>query len=339
MPSLDQINRHLLHPFENKKQLSDAVEELWRNFTSERSKLDHYLDDERLVSAYTAFYLTTNLAKLQSVLSYANIDPDIFEDFILWDIGCGPGTFSVAFDELVFGHDRQIFGIETSELMQKQATMLLKGLGIKRAKVYDKIEQRPSGKNLMLFGHSINEMKSVKAHKYVDKVDPEVIIAIEPGTPTSFAELLEFRKTAIEKGYHCIYPCPTNSVCPMQDSEDWCHQYIKVNLDPDLASIAQMLKLDRHLQAICCFIFVKDKNFTNHAMMRLVRFYRQTKHSFDWQVCTNREAHNELDDVEVSKKYNSKKEIKEIADIFPGQSVDYTVVKELPDKKRVKLNL
>lgn len=339
MLSLGQIRSHLLYKFKSNQELVSAIATLWQNFTSQRMKLDDYLKDEKLGAAYTAFYLLSNYQKLQRLLEYAHIDPDVFEDYHFYDIGCGPGTFSLAFSELVFGHDEKIVGIESSPVMRQQATMLLSGLGIKQASVIDGVHHRLEGKKLALFGHSINEMKSEKACKYIQQIDPDVIMVIEPGTKESFQELLTFRQKMLEQSYHCLYPCPTNASCPMMLTDDWCHQYMKIQMEPEVASIAQELHLDRQLQAVSCFIFAKDPNFTLRAQKRLVRFYRQTKHSFDWQICKEYQQGNYLQDLEVTKKNMSKRDVKVVSDIFPGQEVAYTEVKELPDKVRVQLDL
>jgi hypothetical protein len=57
---LAEIIPHLLYAFPHESDLVTAIQEISRKFTTDRAKIGDYLKDERLVSAYTAFYLATN---------------------------------------------------------------------------------------------------------------------------------------------------------------------------------------------------------------------------------------------------------------------------------------
>ena len=68
--NLSEIMPHLLYQFKSESDLVKAIEEISLKFTKERSNIGDYLKDPRLVSAYTVFYLLTNIPKLEAVLKW-----------------------------------------------------------------------------------------------------------------------------------------------------------------------------------------------------------------------------------------------------------------------------
>ena len=120
---------HLLHTFKSEHDLIKSIEELSQKFTENRERIQDYLSNKRLVSAYTAFYLTTNMPKLAAVLGWM---PEVWLELIksshMIDLGAGPGTFSLAFREWVGKQTLGISQIETSPLMREQAMKIWQGL-------------------------------------------------------------------------------------------------------------------------------------------------------------------------------------------------------------------
>src|SRR5690606_20916328 len=99
----------------------------------------------------------------------------------------------------------------------------------------------------LLFGHSANEMGAEVASQYIDKINPQHILFIEPGTKDFFPEMLKIRQYLLENGYTTLYPCPNQEACPMQGSDDWCHQFIQIKQDDEIERISQMARKDRKL--------------------------------------------------------------------------------------------
>jgi ribosomal protein RSM22 (predicted rRNA methylase) len=87
------------------------------------------LSDKRLVSAYTAFYLTTNMPKFAAVLEWMPEEwlADLKTSHLI-DLGSGPGTFTMAFREWLGKEALGITQIETSALMREQAHKLWQGM-------------------------------------------------------------------------------------------------------------------------------------------------------------------------------------------------------------------
>ncbi|MCO4755923.1 MAG: hypothetical protein KC478_15690 [Bacteriovoracaceae bacterium] len=101
MLSFEELRPYLLHQFKNESQMLSSIEEVGKFFNFYRDNLDKYLNEERLVSAYCAYWLTTNYPKLFEVLKLLPKSFDISSFDRVVDIGTGPGTFMLALDEVL----------------------------------------------------------------------------------------------------------------------------------------------------------------------------------------------------------------------------------------------
>jgi hypothetical protein len=323
---LAEIIPHLLYTFSHESDLVAAIQEISRKFTTERAKIGDYLKEERLVSAYTAFYLATNIPKLAGIMKWMS---DEWKESVkgrpLIDLGAGPGTFSLAWREL-FGSG-EFLQIEHSEAMKKQARKLWDGN-------FPSQEMKHTGtvaNGILLFGHSANEMDSETAIHYVGKFSPDDIIFIEPGTPEFFGKMLEIRTRLIQNGWHVLFPCPKESECPMRGTTDWCHQFIHVSHDPEVERLSQIMRLDRKLLPLTVQIFSRREY--HQPAERLVRVMPETKFSFEWQVCRE----NNLENYQVMKRGMDKATEKKMGNMLAGSSLSTELEKDISGKKRVKL--
>ncbi len=327
---LEDCLPHLLYEFSSESDLTRAIQEVSQNFTTNRGDLTRYLKDQRLVSAYTAFYLTTNFPKLREVARW--LPRDWVEglkscDFV--DLGAGPGTFSLAWRDL--GGEGAVHQIETSELMQAQALKLWRGLGnqgLSQAKFARKLPG-----SFLLFGHSANEMGAPGAIRYIEEVSPDHVLFIEPGTKAFFPEMLKIRDHLLAAGFKVLFPCPEPLACPMRESgEDWCHQFITVRQEDDVERLSQLARKDRrHLPLI---VHAYSKTFaTKNPEERIVRVLPETKFSFEWEVCRN----NILEHYQVMKRNLSKDRIKELGALTAGTPIETRLEKVVEKTKRVEL--
>ena len=191
---LSDIKQFLLYDFKSESDIVASVDLIGHNFTKDRAKISKYLSDEKLVSAYSYFYLPTNMPKLDSVFSYLNKSYDDFSDYEIVDIGTGPGTFLLALLDRLPGN--RFYGVETSTLMLKQADKLINGFYPNAdVSLVSKIKDVPkkSKKRLGLFSHSANEMKVEEVFHYINILDLDEVLFIEPGTKEFFRKSLENR--------------------------------------------------------------------------------------------------------------------------------------------------
>jgi ribosomal protein RSM22 (predicted rRNA methylase) len=294
------------------------------------------MEDPRLVSAYVAFYLTTNIPKFEAVLRW--MPPGWLRDLErsdLIDLGAGPGTFSIAFAEWCGPlRSGDVFQIEKSKLMREQAKKIWAGLyPDKGAAFLEHWNEKNEKEKFLLFGHSANEMGPYEAVRYIEKINPDHILFLEPGTKDFFPQMLEIRQVLLRAGYNILFPCPNGLDCPMAASEsDWCHQFIQVAQSADVERLSQMAKKDRRLLPLTVHAFSR-KRYEKTPAERLVRVLPETKFSFEWEVCVE----NRLKKYQLMKRPYDKSEQKSLSQVLAGASLETEVEKETEQSTRVRL--
>jgi hypothetical protein len=328
--TLSQVSPFLLHEFKSETDFIRAVQEISEKFTTNRESISDYLKDPRLVSAYTAFYLLTNIPKLSEVMKWM---PDEWInklkkcDFI--DLGAGPGTFSLAWREA--GAEGNFYQIEQSSLMREQGNKLWQGFFREPLYQSDRWEWETPRSKFLLFGHSANEMGPDIVTRYIERINPDHILFIEPGTRSFFQDMLQIRDYLLNHDYQVLYPCPEGLSCPMKGTSDWCHQFIQIKQDQEIERISQMVRLDRKLLPLTVQAFSKTFSRKNPSE-RLVRVLPETKFSHEWEVCRNNDLHH----YQILKRDYSKKESKMLGAILAGEGVETEVLKTLEGHQRVK---
>lgn len=181
--NLTDIKPFLIHRFKSEGDLIKAINKVSDNFTASRQDVNDYLQDERLVAAYAAFYLTTNFPKFSHCMDYLEEHRALLQDSELIDIGVGPGTFLFAIGEFFNWNISTLYGIETSHLMKKQAAKIKEGLfADKDIEIVSKSSLIPvkTKNRILIFTHSVNEMGVDQAFQYIKQLDPDGIMFIEP---------------------------------------------------------------------------------------------------------------------------------------------------------------
>lgn len=318
----------LLYHFKNESDLIKAIEELSLKFTQNRERISDYLKDERLTSAYTAFYLTTNMPKLEAVFKWmpeAWIEQLKQSTFI--DVGAGPGTFSLAFREWA-AVPVKVMQIETSQVMREQAKRIWEGLYPN-----EKLLHKAEGETFLLFGHSANEMGPEAALRYIKEYDPDHVLFIEPGTKEFFPQMLKIREALLKSDFNILFPCPTAEECPLRGSaSDWCHQFIQVRQENDIERLSQIVKKDRRNLPLTVHAFSKTFTSTN-SQSRVIRVFPETKFSYEWESCEL----NHIEHYQIMKRGLNKAALKELSEILAGSEVEIELEKVLEKSKRVKV--
>ncbi len=300
-------------------------------FTTSRQNLGQYVECERKVSAYTLFYLPTNMPKF-----YFLIDRVIklhgqrilkeLSDHTFVDVGCGPGTFSLAL--LFYYKEKQlplpkIHLIDQSKLMLKQAEIILKHFfpEVILSIGSNDISLSKDVAYTLFFGHSLNEFSADVTKRYLDLIasNDQIrnVIWIEPGTPFFFQKQLVLREQLTANKFSILYPCPNNYSCPIKVSQnftnpEWCHQVLRLKHSADIERIAQLVSLDRKILPMCAMFFSRlDVQKSN--WLYPYKFLKETKHSFDYEFCGEFKM-GELGHIkgEIVKKYLSKDAMKNL---------------------------
>ena len=125
-----------------------------------------------------------------------------------------------------------------------------------------------------------------------------MVLIIEPGTPSGFNNIIQARDKLIEKGFGTIAPCTvSNGFCPLRDSEsDWCHFVERVDRS----------RIQRHLKnGVLGYEYEKysyllmSKNPIHLDGKRIISRPNYTKHSISFDICSEKNSH-----IVITKKEN-----------------------------------
>jgi hypothetical protein len=332
----EELKPHLLISNISSAEMVKLIKEMSIKFTKKREDIHDYVFEHRHVSAYASFYLPTNMPKLEFLLS--QLPSDVIQDFKnrpFIDIGAGPGTFSLAWKKLLkISSHVEMIAVDTSKIMLDQAEKIMNGFFPKHKFLSTTKFAEKKENSVLFFGHSINEMGREKAQDYIMTIDPEYIIWIEPGTSELFKELVILRDIVLDH-YDVLYPCPSSAACP----NTWCHQVLRTTHLPELERLSQLVELDRKILPMTAHVYRrKSKTPTVATQATVIRYIQETKFSFEYEVCYAFEGTNINAIIEIQKKLLTKEEVKNFKHSSVGDRLDFTVLKVIGEKLRVKLN-
>jgi len=319
---------------------------LQKIYTQDRGLLNKITWNDDNISAYTLFYMLTNMPKLSFL--YDKLPKELLKeieknDFI--DFGCGPGTYS--WEHLKYlKNSKKIIQIEHNELMYKQCDRIAKDL-FSNYLIERKFKLEKNKSSTLLFGNSANELTNENILLKIKIVDPKTLLFIEPGTKEVFHKLNMLREDLFKLGYKFIYPCSaSSSCCPIKtddiETDDWCHQVIKIVHQDEVERLGQMAKMDR--RKMPCLLWALTKNEVKLQDLSLPkeaylqRNLSESKFAFNWICCVDIENKNKLLKFEILKKSLTKSEIKNYKNISTGITFNYELVKVINENcYRVKL--
>ena len=340
--SQEEITPALLSQDISERELVELIQEISQKFTTQRSHIEDYVNEERRVSAYASFYLPTNMPKLYFLLN--KLSPEIQRDLFtrpFIDYGCGPGTFSLALSLMAPNKERIYHCIDSSKLMLKQAHNLFNHLSPSSHVSYSSRYIETNKESILFFGHSINEFGIKKMEDLVATIQPAYVIYIEPGTSELFVEIKRMRESLLGS-YDILYPCPSSELCP----SSWCHQVLRMTHDSSIERLSQMVGLDRKVQPLVAHLYVrKDINLNSSSIKNdieciegtIIRYLAETKFSFEYEVCVVKDGKNYNQRIEFMKKELSKSQEKYFKNSDVGEKIQFKVIKEIDKKWRVSL--
>lgn len=328
--NLEFLKKYSLYQFSSEMELIKSIELISQNFTKNRSKIEDYVKDPKMVSAYSLFYLSTNFSKFEAVIS--KLGKEIVSDQIV-EIGCGPGTFVWAAKQRY--PDKEILGIEKSPLMREQANKYLQNFYSSTENfVFDIHHNLPSSQSrCLIFGHSANEIPLQSIEDYIKAYNPDEILFIEPGTKEYFSKSLMIRDWLISKQYNIQYPCPSNGHCPAQKIEgEWCHQYLKIKHDPDVERLCQLVRKDRRMLPQTIHYYNRLKSDFRDSVVQ--RFRSKQKFGITLDICEEcTKDTNSIKCLEILNRKMNKKSIKRLESILAGDRISYKLEKNIDSNK------
>ncbi len=332
------------------QQIVGRLQKLHQLYTEQRDKISQASSlSAEDCAAYTFFYLPPNYAKLQFLLRH--LGPVLQQQLartIVIDVGSGPGTFSLAWHDLLnpIAPYHQSWALEINSAMSTIAQKLLStyrpSAQFNSVSQINQINPQAGLDITVIFGNSFNEMSPSECQKILEKFKPKYILMIEPGTPEVFNKLMEFRKNYLNQDYQCLYPCPQGKAdCPMVAQADWCHQLMRYQPDPWLSKIAQKLEIDRQRMPLLAHCYQRSTDRAQNSigtLGRSVRFMGDYKHAVGLQLClnssTSEHAGIELREVEFLKRSLDKVSTQKLLNIEVGEEINGEWLKLLDEKNR-----
>ncbi|BFU92644.1 MAG: hypothetical protein NTAFB01_38310 [Nitrospira sp.] len=253
---LDTINERVESKGLSRKKLGQAVAELSRIFTKERSHLTRtYLDDELLGAAYLQYFLPVNLAKIQLLLEEMPASEPVAR-FSVLDIGSGPGTGALAV--LDWWHQRElpyalsVTAIDSSSGALRQGRQLwdryCRSARIQEADLQAHVgnlerrewseQVRQKGPfDLIILANCLNEIFAgagdpiMARTTFVDQslallASHGTMMIVEPALRETSRALHQVRDRLLQEKRCTIYsPCLHEWNCPaLVKPDDWCHE-------------------------------------------------------------------------------------------------------------------
>jgi SAM-dependent methyltransferase len=358
LDNLKTLRPYLLKSNLSNQEIAFLVSSLQKNFTTNRKSINQYHSSIELISAYTAFYLPSNYKKARycfDILFPFCSSDELSESVEITDVGCGPGTMSLAFCEKILEYQAEsrivVNLIDVSPLMLEQAKKIYHEffpqvkLNIFSPQEFLKrgseVQNQESSLKLLMFSNSFNEIGEESTIDYFKNVDFDFLLFLGVGTQNSFKNLLNL-KGSIERAsnYRIVYPCKAPGLeCPM-DKDDWCHQTIRVKNDPEFNQVSQIAKIDRRSLAFTFHLYKNElrqssKRVPNDALIPavIIQFLGKNKAAYRWRVCFFEQSVNELKILEVEYLLRglSKKEQKKLESIQVGDNIHFYIQKKIDD--------
>ncbi|MGR3294574.1 MAG: small ribosomal subunit Rsm22 family protein [Candidatus Scalindua sp.] len=117
-----------------------------------------------------------------------------------------------------------------------------------------------------------------------------MVLIIEPGTPSGCKNIIQARDKLIEKGFSTIAPCTvSNEFCPLRDSEsDWCHFVERI----DRSRIQRHLKNGVLGYEYEKYSYLLMSKYPSHPDgKRIISRPNYTKHSVSFDICSEKSSH------------------------------------------------
>jgi len=235
---------------------AQAVAELSRRFTKERSSLRHtYMDDRLLAAAYFRYFLPVNLAKIQVLLDEMP-PPEVGRPFSVLDLGSGPGTGALAV--LDWRHQQKLpntlsvtaVDVSTTALQRARQSWdrYCRAVGVGEASVqtqegdlerraWSEQIRRQGSFDLIILANCLNEIHADASDPIVARttfvaeslalLKPQgTMMIVEPALRETARGLHQVRDRLLQEKRCTVYsPCLHEKNCPaLVKQDDWCHE-------------------------------------------------------------------------------------------------------------------
>jgi len=212
--------------------------------------------DEADALSYAVARMPATYAAVRAVIArVAEVVPD-FAPSSLLDVGAGPGTASWAAMEAWPGI-AHVTMLERNGAFRALAGKLAEGVAGVEIVAGDIGGAIPAAE-LVVASYVLAELPQARAADAALHLwgSAQMLVLVEPGTPTGFARIHAARSALIAAGAHVAAPCTHDGACTMTEP-DWCH-------------FSQRLPRSRyHMRAKDANVPYEDERYSYLAVMRM----------------------------------------------------------------------
>ena len=296
----DFIYSNYLVDYSKKKNLED----MFYAYQSPAHR-NTYINDHSMASLYMITRGRSIMGVMEKIIKQ---HLDVFHDVeSVVDFGGGPGTFLFALRK--FKTLNKYTNVERSDafigimnvLVEEFLSSSTPSTHVESISCnYLKLESQDIPTNdLCVFSYTFCECDNSLVSLSVLAENSNMVLIIEPGTPSGFNNIIQARDKLIEKGFSIIAPCTSsNGFCPLRDSEsDWCHFVERI----DRSRIQRRLKngvLGYEYEKYSYLLMSKYPIHSNGK--RIISRPNYTKHSVSFDICSEKSSH-----VVVTKRENN----------------------------------
>jgi len=214
-----------------------AADRMTLQYRSEKSSAALFSDPAG-VPAYLAVRLPATFAAIQCVLEECARRLPAWQPRSMVDFGAGPGTGGWAAVQ-IFPSLRSLNNVERSPQMREIGQRIARQSSDRMLSDAAWSDSVCESADLTLLSYVVAEVNETERLNLVSRLwnQSQVVVVIEPGTPSGFQRILRIREWALLQGAQLIAPCPHSKQCPMEKFR-WCHFPARV----DRTRIHKLLK-------------------------------------------------------------------------------------------------
>ena len=271
------------------------------------SRRNTYINDHSLAALYMIARGRSIMGVMEKIISQ---NLEVFHDVeSVVDFGGGPGTFLFAISK--FKTLNKYTNVERSDSFIGIMNVLVEEF-LSSSTTHTHVDsiscnylklgsQDIPTSDLCVFSYTLCERENSPVCLSDLVEQSNMVLIIEPGTPSGFKNIIQARDKLIEKGFGTIAPCTVSGgFCPLRDSEsDWCHFVERV----DRSRIQRHLKngvLGYEYEKYSYLLMSKHPIHTNGK--RIISRPNYTKHRVSFDICAEINSH-----IVITKKENKSK--------------------------------
>ena len=208
--------------------LARAAAVLSARYRSETRDGRFHVADSTAALAYAAYRLPATYAAIRQCIETIGEAAPEFAPTTLLDVGAGPGSATWAAVER-WPSLKSVDLLEGSPEFRAlghalSAQGLSAALHWREADLRSDLPDLPRS-DLVVLGYVLDELPPEKRGALIDRLwqaTAQILLVVEPGTPSGWRRILEARNRLIQSGAQLVAPCPHAGRCPLTPP-DWCH--------------------------------------------------------------------------------------------------------------------